>query len=70
MSINSDFELAEAFLKRAAEFGRYVSSAADNSINGRIMPCFNARKTFMKEKLMLEVMKKYILCGKISMFFE
>lgn len=39
----SDFELADNERKRAAEFGRYVSNEADNSINGFKMPCFKMK---------------------------
>lgn len=37
---NSDFELADNERNRAAEFGRYVSNEADNSINGFKIPYF------------------------------
>lgn len=37
---NSDLELADNERKRAAEFGRYVSNEADNSISGFRMPYF------------------------------
>lgn len=39
---NSDFELADNERNRAAEFGRYVSNEADNSINGLRVPCVRA----------------------------
>lgn len=36
--ISSDLEPAEMLRNRAAEFGRYVSSVAESSIKGRMMP--------------------------------
>lgn len=40
LRINSDFDPADTFRNKAAEFGRYVSNVAESSINGLIIPCY------------------------------
>lgn len=56
---NSDLELADNDRKRAAEFGRYVSNEADNSINGFKMPYSNIKRIRrLKYRL-----RKFSLCS-------